>query len=65
MLFLITVLLIAAGLFYYAAANIHHGIAWADRVCTQVPLLCEKPWWLLVAAGVLFAFSLMQRARRA
>jgi hypothetical protein len=65
MLFLITVLLIAAGLFYYAAANIHHGIAWADRVCTQVPLLCEKPWWLLVAAGVLFALSLMQRARRA
>ena len=36
MLFLIMVLLIAAGLFYYAAANIHHGIVWADRFSGKI-----------------------------
>jgi hypothetical protein len=64
MLFLIAVLLIAAGPFYWAAANVHHGIPWADQVCTQVPMLCAKPWWLVVAAGVVLALSLAQRAIR-
>jgi hypothetical protein len=65
MLFLMAVLVIAAGLFWWAAANVHHGVDWADKVCTQAQMLCDKPWWLLAAAALVLAISIAQRTRRA
>jgi hypothetical protein len=68
MLFLVVVLMIAAGLFYWAAANVHQGMPWADRVCSDMPLFCAKPWWLLAATGVVIVLAIARRmltARRA
>jgi hypothetical protein len=50
MLFLAAVLIVGAGLFYWADRNVHHGIYWADRLCHEAQILCDAPWWLLVAA---------------
>ena len=65
MLFLILVLMLAAGLFYWAAANVHHGMPWADRVCGDAQILCANPWWLLAAAGVLILLAVAQRLLKA
>jgi hypothetical protein len=65
MLFLIVVLLLAGGLVYWAAANVHHGMPWADRICSDVPMFCAKPWWLLAAAGVLVVLAIARRVLRA
>ena len=64
MLFLTAALLLAAGLFYWAAANAHHSVVWADRLCTQAQFLCDQPWWLLIAAGFVIAVAAAGRRRK-
>jgi hypothetical protein len=54
-------LLIAAGLFYWAATNVDHGVYWADRVCRDVQMLCAHPWWLLAGAIVIVAVGLARQ----
>jgi hypothetical protein len=61
MLFLAAVLIVGAGLFYWADRNVHHGIYWADRLCHEAQTLCDAPWWLLVAATAMIMLALFRQ----
>jgi hypothetical protein len=52
MAFIAFVLVAAAGLFYWAASYANHGNYWADRICNEAQTFCDKPHWLLLAAGI-------------
>ena len=61
MIFVATILTIAAGVFYGASVN--NGI-WADQVCRYGMMFCSQPAWLGVPALLSIIWALVLRVDR-
>ncbi|WP_458760995.1 hypothetical protein ACSVBT_09530 [Afipia sp. TerB] len=45
-------LLGAGGVFFFASATQYSGWYWSYQLCQQGAFFCERPSWILIAAGV-------------
>jgi hypothetical protein len=60
MIFIVVLLLATTAVVYWAASNLNHGIYWADRICTDAPILCDNPRWLLIASAIAIIIALVR-----
>jgi hypothetical protein len=64
MIFIVVLLLAATAVIYWAASNANHGVYWADRICTEVQILCNEPKWLFAACVAAIIATLVRRVMR-
>jgi hypothetical protein len=59
------ILVVATGVFYFAAELSSPGAGWGASLCHQAPSLCINSQPLLLAAGVMFlAYLVLDRLNR-
>lgn len=50
----------AGGIVLLAGAMRNHGWSLADQICARGAILCDNPWWVLVAIAVLLFMATIQ-----
>jgi hypothetical protein len=64
MVYIVVLLVAASAIVYWAASNANHGVYWADRICTEVQILCDQPKWLLAVCAAAIIGEIVRRVMR-